>query len=112
MMPTPADLLFHSSYLDPETRLKWLAKNEYEPQPYDQLARSYRQLGYDDSARKVQLAQERRRRETLRSPVRKIWGRVQDAAIGYGYLPYRAVALFGLVLLVGVIVFWRSPFSR
>ena len=95
--------------LDPETRLKWLAENEYEPQPYDQLARSYRQLGYDESARKVQLAQERRRRESLLSPVRKIWGYLQDATIGYGYRPYRAAALFVLVFLAGVIGFWNLP---
>jgi hypothetical protein len=95
--------------LDPETRLRWLAKNEYEPQPYDQLARSYRQLGYDESARKVQLAQERRRRETLMSPAHKVWGYLQDVTIGYGYRPYRAAALFGLVLLAGVIGFLIFP---
>jgi hypothetical protein len=94
--------------MDPETRLKWLAKNDYEPQPYDQMARSYRQLGYDESARKVELAQERRRRETL-STGRKMWGYLQDWTIGYGYRTGRAAALFGLVLLVGAMGFWFFP---
>jgi hypothetical protein len=95
--------------LDPETRLEWLARNDYEPQPYDQLARSYRSLGYDESARKVMLAQERRRREGLQ-PGPKIWGYLQDVTIGYGYLPYRAAALFVLVVAAGVVWFWRfSP---
>jgi hypothetical protein len=94
--------------LDPETRLEWLAKNDYEPQPYDQLARSYRQLGHDDKARKVQLAEERRRRETL-SPVRKIWGYLQDITIGYGYRTDRATILFVLVVAVGTVGFWIWP---
>jgi hypothetical protein len=91
--------------MDPETRLQWLAENDYEPQPYDQMARSYRRLGYEDSARKVQLAQERRRRDTL-SAGRKIFSRLQDLAIGYGYLPHRAATAFIIVLLVGIAVFW------
>jgi hypothetical protein len=91
--------------MDPETRLQWLAENDYEPQPYDQMARSYRRLGYEDSARKVQLAQERRRRDTLPRG-RKIFSRLQDLAIGYGYLPHRAATAFVIVLLVGVAVFW------
>ncbi|MBV9728836.1 MAG: hypothetical protein JO309_05410 [Pseudonocardiales bacterium] len=94
--------------LDPETRLQWLAENDYEPQPYDQMARSYRRLGYEDSARKVQLAQERRRRDTL-SRGRKVFSRAQDLATGYGYLPHRAAALFVFFLLVGVVVFWHWP---
>ncbi len=94
--------------MDPETRLKWLAKNDYEPQPYDQMARSYRQLGYYDSARKVELAQERRRRETL-TPGRKAWGYLQDWTIGYGYRTGRAAVLFGLVLLVGAVGFGFFP---
>ena len=94
--------------LDPETRLQWLAENDYEPQPYDQMARSYRRLGYEDSARKVQLAQERRRRGTL-SRGRKVFSRAQDLATGYGYLPHRAAALFVFFLLVGVVVFWHWP---
>lgn len=97
--------------LDPDTRLRWLAENDYEPQPYDQLAHSYRQLGYDESARKVKLAQERRRRETL-TGARKIWGYLQDWTIGYGFLPARAAALFGLVLLVGVAGFWLFPMRQ
>jgi hypothetical protein len=94
--------------MDPETRLEWLAENDYEPQPYDQMARSYRRLGYEESARKVQLAQERRRRETLTTG-RKVFGYLQDWTIGYGYRPNRAATLFGLVLLLGIAVFLRFP---
>ncbi len=92
--------------LDPETRLEWLAKNDYEPQPYDQLARSYLQLGHNDKARKVQLVAERRRRKEITAPIRKPWGWVQDVTIGYGYRTGRATLLFFLVLAVGTTGFW------
>ena len=92
--------------LDPETRLDWMRRAEaFEPQPYEQLARSYRRLGYDDAARLVQLAQERHRRQTA-APIRKAWGYVQDATIGYGYRPFRAAALFAGLVVVGTVVFW------
>lgn len=91
---------------DPETRLEWLANNYYQPQPYDQLARSYRRLGYEEWARRVQLEQERRQRQGDKlSRINKIWGYLQDVTIGYGYRPGRAAALFVLVLLAGVIWF-------
>jgi uncharacterized protein YjbI with pentapeptide repeats len=97
--------------LDPETRLEWLAKNDYEPQPYDQLARSYLQLGHNDKARKVQLEAERRRRKETVAPIRKPWGWVQDVTIGYGYRAGRAAMLFVLVLTVGTLGFavWPPP---
>jgi hypothetical protein len=91
---------------DPKTRLEWLAKNAYEPQPYDQMARSYLRLGYEDSARKVQLAREKRRRDTLSARRKKIFAYLQEWLMGYGYLPHRAVFPFVSVLLLGVVVFW------
>ncbi len=95
--------------LDAETRLKWLKKNDYDPQPYDQLARSYRQLGREDDARRVQLDQEQRKRDDLPPGGRKMWGYLQDWTIGYGYHASRAAALFGLVLLIGAVGFGIFP---
>ncbi|MDI2126215.1 oxidoreductase [Yinghuangia seranimata] len=75
-------------------RLAWLADAtpEYEPQPYEQLAAAFRASGQDEDARGVLLAKQRRNRETLRWPGR-VWGVVQDVAIGYGYRPTRALLL-------------------
>jgi len=96
--------------LDAETRLEWLSRvDRFETQPYEQLARSYRRLGYDDKARKVELAKERRLRETPYPPVLRAWGRLQDWTIGYGYLPDRAAALFGALLVFGIAVFTTFP---
>lgn len=87
-------------------RLAWLtdATPDYEPQPYEQLAAAYRASGQDEEARTVLLAKQRRNRETLRLPGR-IWGHVQDAAIGYGYRPARALIWLAALIAAGTLAF-------
>lgn len=88
-------------YVPATQRLRWLqpATRDYHPQPYEQLARYYRSLGQDEQARTVLLAKERHRRSRLRLPMR-LWGYLQDGAVGYGYRPLRA--LFWLALLIAL----------
>lgn len=99
-------VLRSSSPMSLPQRLTWLAHAtpDYEPQPYEQLAAAYRASGQDEEARSVLLAKQRRNRETLRLPGR-IWGYVQDAAIGYGYRPARALAWLAALIAVGTIAF-------
>ncbi|WP_380282082.1 oxidoreductase [Kitasatospora purpeofusca] len=86
-------------------RLAWLAALPgYSPQPYEQLAAWYRKIGHDDDARRVLLAKQRRRRRTLGAPGR-LWGRLLDAAVGYGYRPWQAVLWLGGLALLGTLVF-------
>jgi hypothetical protein len=79
-------------YRPAKAALPWVGSRErpYHPQPYEQLATYYRSLGHDEQARTVQLAKQRHRRRGLRLPARA-WGHVQDAALGYGYRPGRAL---------------------
>jgi hypothetical protein len=88
-------------------RAKWLQRDDrlpYLPGPYEQLSAFYRRMGHDDEARRVLLIKQRARRRTLAKPAR-IWGAVQDAVVGYGYQPERALAwLIGLVGL-GALLF-------
>ncbi|WP_441246624.1 oxidoreductase [Kitasatospora sp. McL0602] len=73
-----------------EQRIAWLdSLADYQPEPYEQLAGTLRRAGRDEDAREVLYAKQRRRRATLPLPGR-LWGRVQDAAVGYGYRPGRA----------------------
>ncbi|WP_433510826.1 hypothetical protein ACQP2T_44190 [Nonomuraea sp. CA-143628] len=87
-------------------RLAWLEEgvDGYVPQPYEQLAGTYRRLGHDEEARTVLLAKQRRRRATLARPARA-WGVLQDVTVGYGYRPLRAAAWFVALLVVGATVF-------
>ncbi|MFF2660774.1 oxidoreductase [Kitasatospora sp. NPDC058032] len=86
-------------------RLAWLAALPgYSPQPYEQLAAWYRRIGHDDDARRVLLAKQRRRRRTLGAPGR-LWGRLLDATVGYGYRPWQAGLWLACLALLGTLVF-------
>lgn len=80
----------------------------YHPQPYEQLAQYYRSLGHDEQARTVQLAKQRHRRRGLQ-PVARAWGHVQDAALGYGYRPGRALLWLAVLASVMSIYFAMHP---
>ncbi|MGW2648702.1 hypothetical protein ACWC2T_28150 [Streptomyces sp. NPDC001393] len=88
------------------TRLQWLARDVYQPQPYEQLAKCYRAVGRDGESRRVLLAQQRRRREAAGMPA-KIWGLLQDVTVGYGYRPWLA-GLWLLGLLAAGSVYFAS----
>jgi hypothetical protein len=88
-------------------RLSWLARDPdgYRPQPYEQLAATYRAKGHDEHARTVLVESQnrrRRRREGWREGWRywpgRAWGRLLWATVGYGYRPW--LALIWLVVLV------------
>ncbi|GIH67916.1 membrane-associated oxidoreductase [Sphaerimonospora thailandensis] len=84
--------------------------NGYRPQPYEQLATYYRRIGHEPDARRVLLAKQRARRRTLRLPGR-LWGRLLDVAVGYGYRPWLAGLWVTILLAAGTEVFsqpqWR-----
>ncbi|WP_028805728.1 hypothetical protein [Streptomyces sp. 142MFCol3.1] len=81
-------------------RVAWIRRGPgYNPQPYEQLASWYRKAGHDDDARRVLLAKQRHRRQTLH-PAARVWGHLLDATVGYGYRPWLAgVWLLALVML-------------
>lgn len=90
--------------LPAKDRLAWLSRNagSGSPQPYEQLARQYRDAGHEHDARTALLAKFRDRTRQLRFPL-KLWGHLQDVTVGYGYRPLRALAwLAGLIVVVGV----------
>ena len=96
-------------YLPARERLDWLRRSaEYQGQPFEELAAYYRRLGHDEQARRVLLAQQRER--TRRRPwQRRWWGWLQDALVGYGYAPGRALALLAVALAAGWAFFRSLP---
>jgi hypothetical protein len=86
--------------------LAWLRTDGdgYVPQPYEQLAATYRRLGQDADARTILLAKQRRRRAAL-PPYARAWGLLQDVTVGYGYRPVRAALWFLALLAAGAVVF-------
>jgi hypothetical protein len=92
--------------VDVRTRLRWLegTVREYDPDPYDQLADSYRDAGHDDRADAVQLAKQRRRHAS-QGPVGRLWGWLQEWTVGYGYRPWLAALWLAAFWLAGVLWF-------
>ncbi|RPF39260.1 hypothetical protein [Streptomyces sp. TLI_185] len=87
-------------------RLPWLMRDPegFKPQPYEQLAAVYQRHGRDADARTVLVVKQRSLRPTLALPAR-LWSLLQDAAVGYGYRPLRAVWLLVCLLATGSALF-------
>jgi hypothetical protein len=93
-----------------QQRIAWLesASVEFQPESYEQLAAALRRDGADDDAREVLYAKQRRRHATLPLPSR-VWGRLQEATVGYGYRPGRAALWLLLAWALGTLFFWQHP---
>jgi len=90
---------------DVTRRVEWIRREPgYAPQPYEQLANWYRQVGHEDDARRVLLAKQRHRRSTLH-PAGRVWGQVLDALVGYGYRPWLAGVWIVALAVLGTVVF-------
>lgn len=91
-------------------RLQWVAAAtpEFVSEPYDRLAASLRAAGDEAEANVVLLAKLRRRRETLPLAL-KAWEYIQDAALGYGYLPGRAAVWLATLWALGSVWFAKKP---
>ena len=91
-------------------RLNWVNRDPrgFHAQPYEQLAAWYRGGGHEILARRAQLAKLRARRATQGWTAR-MWSRLLDLTVGYGYRPSRAALWFGLLLAIGTVVFSLHP---
>lgn len=103
--PSAAGVGGTRAYDEVARRLGWVRRNPgYAPQPYEQLAGWYRQIGHDDDARRVLLAKQRHRRLTLSLPAR-VWGHLLDVTVGYGYRPWMAGIWLLALTLLGTVAF-------
>ncbi len=103
---------FSGNAVDAASRLDWLERQNptaygaaYWPQPYEQLANVFRNMGLESEARTVLVAKERARWDVetqlskgWRKPFNWIWAQLLRT-IGYGYRP--ALALFPALIFVG-----------
>ncbi len=88
--------------IDVRTRLRWLEQvmPDYAPGPYEQLAAAYRRAGDDELSERVLMARQRRRYADG-GFLGRIWGRLQQWTVGFGYRPWLAVCWLVLFAALG-----------
>ena len=126
--PKPGNLLLNRCLynaliggpMDARRRLQWLARQSPErwgedfwPQPYEQLAYVFREMGHDEDARTVLVEKERLQRAARRArtsnPLWRLLLQVKDGllgvTLGYGRKPLLSFAWLLLFWGLGVAVF-------
>ncbi|WP_233438470.1 hypothetical protein [Actinokineospora spheciospongiae] len=104
------DFTYSAIRADPEvtvrTRLRWLrqVQPDFAPGPYERLAAVYAEGGEEEMAQVVQLERQRRRYSELHVAGR-IWGKLQEWTVGFGYRPWLAIVWLALFWLVGLVWF-------
>lgn len=88
------------------TRLRWLrvVQPNFMPGPYEQLAAMYRDGGDEERARHVQLERQRRR-YAEQHLLGRLWGRMQEWTVGYGYRPWLAIVWLAVFWVFGTLWF-------
>ena len=93
---------------DAASRLRWLALQPpgYWPQPYRQLSTVLRGQGHDSDAADVAIASlvEQRRAGGL-PRLERVWNRLLEVTIGYGYRPLRALWWIAAFVVFGALLF-------
>lgn len=90
-------------------RIKWIRLQTKEPfstQPYEHLAKVYRQIGHESDAKEVLIAKyEDLRKYGSLSILEKCWNWFLGETIGHGYKSIRLFLFILLFLLLGVYLF-------
>lgn len=114
---------FTGGPVDATSRLDWLERQnparwgeDFWPQPYEQLATVFREMGHDEDSRTVLIAKERSQRRARRAragnPVWRAMLAVNDGILGitvrYGRQPLIAFLWLILFWALGVIIFGHA----
>ncbi|WP_424183597.1 hypothetical protein ACOBQX_16560 [Actinokineospora sp. G85] len=95
------------------TRLAWLraVQPDFAPGPYERLATVYSEGGEEEIAQVVQMERQRRRYSELHVAGR-VWGKLQEWTVGYGYRPWLAIVWLVAFWLVGFAWFLTHRMTR
>lgn len=91
-------------------RLDWLDSAEtYSPQPYEELARVYRETGHSDLAQRVMMRQQReKRRRNGLTWLGRAWNLFLGVTVGHGYRPQRILLALVALAIFGSAVFYHA----
>jgi hypothetical protein len=86
----------------------WLPRTGYLPQPYEQLAGTYRREGNEQAARMVAIGKQRARRADIRGWTHwpsRAWSVLLRYTIGYGHRPMLALIWLAVLVILGSPIF-------
>jgi hypothetical protein len=92
--------------LDLPFRKRWLKNGanvtgQFHPQPYQQLAKFYRETGHRREAREILIEKEKEQRKAAKSGILvRLWDAVAYAVAGYGYKPWLSLWWLGGMVAV------------
>ncbi|MCU0485181.1 MAG: hypothetical protein MUC85_03625 [Anaerolineales bacterium] len=90
------------------TRLRWLKLQDPKRpniQPYEQLSNYFRKIGLRNDAREVAIEREKHIRKD-QSGLPKLWSRILDKLISFGYKPEKILPFMLLAIVVGSVLFF------
>ncbi|TKJ38749.1 MAG: hypothetical protein CEE38_03330 [Planctomycetes bacterium B3_Pla] len=104
---------------DAKTRIEWLQrqydeqaqsdKEQFRPQPYEQLAAVFRKSGRDEDAKKILIEKNKdKARLTKLMLSERSLHYLSGLIIGYGYRPWRTVRYGLVIVLFGWFLFWAG----
>jgi len=104
--------LYEASPFQADSRKKWLRRqspDKFLPQPYEQLAAVLRKMGHERDARLVMIEKNQERARFTHFPQQGWWWyNVFGRLIGYGYAPWRALAISVAMILLGWFLFYQG----
>jgi len=111
---------FIAGPVDAPSRLNWLARQEparwgedFWPQPFEQLAHVFREMGHDEDSRTILIEKERLQRQARRQrTTNALWRNmlalkdwILGVTVGYGRQPLRSFGWLFVFWLLGVAIF-------
>jgi hypothetical protein len=102
------DVIDFNAPLTANDQVKWLRRDReaiFSSQPYQQLANVFTSMGMDQEAVKVLILKNHDTGKHLSGPVKWFWYDLIGPVIGYGYLPWNALALSLVVIGMGAGLF-------
>ncbi|MEA3225993.1 MAG: hypothetical protein U9Q07_08585, partial [Planctomycetota bacterium] len=113
------DTIDNEAPTDAKSRIGWLqrqydeeaekAKDQFHPQPYEQLAAVFRKSGRDEDAKKILIEKNKdKARFTKLMLSERSLHYLSGLIIGYGYRPWRTVRYGLVIVLFGWFLFWAG----
>ena len=101
---------------DAKNRIKWVQRSEpgrFTPQPYEQLAKVFKDTGLDHEARDVLIAKNKQYRRLITlSTMQKVWYHLLGPLIGFGYRPWNMFYLAAGIFTLGILIFYGGERAR